>query len=81
MFQNHQADENPTEQKGRKMYNLVYSSIEAGGSWIREQGELLDLITLSENEQHLYDGCYIEDDSGRAIWEPSLGIIEDETAI
>jgi hypothetical protein len=56
------------------MYKLYYTTI-ADGRWLRERGQDLDsLIALAESEQHRYDGADIEDDEGRAVWEPSLGI-------
>jgi hypothetical protein len=56
------------------MYKLYYTTI-ADGRWLREWSQDLDsLITLAESEQHRYDGADIEDDEGRAVWEPSLGI-------
>ncbi len=59
------------------MYKLIYITMDHG-PWLREWShDLQDLINLADNEQHRYDSCQIEDDeTGRAVWEPSLGMIE-----
>jgi D-glycero-D-manno-heptose 1,7-bisphosphate phosphatase len=56
------------------MYKLYYTTMD-NGRWLREWSQDLDsLIALAESEQHRYDGADIEDDEGRAVWEPSLGM-------
>jgi len=57
------------------MYKLYYTTMD-DGRWLREWSQDLDsLIALAESEQHRYDGADIEDDeTGRAVWEPSLGL-------
>jgi len=61
------------------MYKLIYTSIENQGSWVQDtDNDIRRLINVANAEQHRYDSCHIEDSTGRAVWEPSLGMIDYE---